>query len=42
MMLHILKLYTTNGVKLSAIWYGPFMAAVGCYRPETIKIVLKG
>lgn len=42
MALHIIKCYATKGVKLSAIWFGPFIASVGCYRPETIKVVLKG
>ncbi|XP_065919119.1 cytochrome P450 4B1-like [Dysidea avara] len=41
MMLHFLNYYATNDIKLSAIWFGPFIAAAHCYRPETIKIVLK-
>ena len=29
-------------VMLNAGWIGPFMAMVHCYRPESIKMVLKG
>jgi len=40
-------LYTTNllikkGAKMNVVWYGPAMPSVSCFRPETIKMVLKG
>ena len=31
---------TKDEVKLDVGWIGPFMAMVGCYRPESIKLVL--
>ena len=33
---------TKNKVRLDVGWIGPFMAMVGCYRPESIKMVLRG
>ena len=33
---------TKNKVRLDVAWIGPFMAMVWCYRPESIKMVLKG
>lgn len=39
---YVIDKYVKNNVKMSAVWYGPFMAGVGCYRPEIVKLVLKG
>ena len=41
-ILHSIDQLTQNKIMLNVGWIGPFMALVGCFRPETIKLVLKG
>ena len=41
-ILHSIDQLIQNKVMLNVGWIGPFMALVGCFRPETIKLVLKG
>ena len=31
-----------NEITFSVTWFGPFIPTVWCYRPESIKAVLKG
>ena len=41
-LLYAIDVLTKNKVKMNVAWYGWFMASVGCYRPHTVKMVLKG
>ena len=41
-LLYIIDVFSKNKVKVNVAWYGWFMASVGCFRPETVKMVLKG
>ena len=29
-------------IQLGVVWLGPFIASVACFRPDTIKAILKG
>ena len=41
-MLELIALGIEHKVKVSAVWFGPFIALVWCFHPEAVKPVLKG
>jgi len=41
-MLAMIDFGIKNDIRLSVSWFGPFIPTVWCYRPESIKAVLKG
>ena len=41
-LLYIIDVLIKNKARMNITWFGPTMASVGCWRPETIKLVLKG
>ena len=41
-LLAILDIVVQRKLQIVSVWYGPFIATVECFRPDTIRAVLKG
>ena len=41
-ILAILDIVLQRKLEIASLWYGPFIVTVECFRPDTIRAVLKG
>jgi len=40
--MEIINIIVNKKIEIGVFWYGPFIAVVECFRPDTIKAFLKG